>query len=386
MSDINPNESLQTNTTVEVGAGGTVKFDDLMSLEGIGAPEATAAEESAPEAQVAAPEAEPVVAEDGITLKDPKAEADKNIDTTPGAGSNALKMIKGLQGGKPYELPSDVMIEVTVDGKKQSVSIDDLRNQYSGKMGWDKKFSELDRERKGFSKEREEIVTEISTFFSLSQTDPKKAIYYLAERSGQNPHEFFSQMRNGLVPEIQRWGQLTPEQREVENLKEQNAFLQSKTQSEQSRRTAQESLQALDTKVTEVSTKLGIDRNTFKSVYEEIVATGKVAPDQITPEYVADYYKVTQSFNKAEAALESISPELKSNREAVQALVSVIEGNPDFTAEDIAEIARSTIGAQVAAKSVNRKIQKNSSGAASPKSNSRPKNPNNEPVNFDDLE
>ena len=53
------------------------------------------------------------------------------------------------------DLDPDVLVPVTIDGKEEMVKLSDIRNQYSGKMAIEKRFSEIDKEKKAFVKEKQ---------------------------------------------------------------------------------------------------------------------------------------------------------------------------------------------------------------------------------------
>jgi hypothetical protein len=93
---VNPNQDVG-NSNVEVSSGGTVSFEDILSLEE-GSSSSSESKESAPPKEKKAAAADTDSKTETERENDEKVASDKDVDTTPGAGKPALKLLKAKNG------------------------------------------------------------------------------------------------------------------------------------------------------------------------------------------------------------------------------------------------------------------------------------------------
>ena len=140
------------------------------------------------------------------------------------------------------------MFKHTVDGKDEDVTLQDLLNNYSGKVGWDKKFQELSDDKKLYKEEItnhkaevEKINGYINTFRDkMKNGDSLGALEYFAEFSGMKPYEFRNELVRQLAPEVERRSLLSYEEIENENLRQQNEYLLRQQESAEANRTSEQ--------------------------------------------------------------------------------------------------------------------------------------------------
>lgn len=157
--------------------------------------EAKPAKEAAPKEAKAkdakASEVEGAETEDkSEALKEPSKDASKD-DAAPKS-----RIIKARAGDKDVEISSDATFKIPVNGKKEEVPLQKLIDRYTGEVNWDRKNSEVDKERKTLSTEREAFTaerTQLTDFANqLSEKaskDPASAFDFVAELTGKDPVE-----------------------------------------------------------------------------------------------------------------------------------------------------------------------------------------------------
>ena len=59
-----------------------------------------------------------------------------------------VKNLRMKMGEELFNVASDATFKVKVDGKSEEVPLQELINNYSGKTAWDKKFTEIGKEKK----------------------------------------------------------------------------------------------------------------------------------------------------------------------------------------------------------------------------------------------
>lgn len=377
---INPNQDVGASE-IEVSSGGAVSFDEMMELDNASSNQESS-KEAAPEKADAKSEVE--------SENDKKLAEDKNVDTTPGAGKSALKLLKAKNGDQPLDVPADAVFDVMIDGKKEAVSAQDLLNNYSGKTDWTRKYTDFDKERKSYQTERQVLEKNIEGFLGIvnkpeaSFTDIAMTLAQFAQVD--NPISFVRALRQKLTPDAQKWLEMSEQDRMLAETKEENQFLTAKEQSKRDAEVREQEIAQLQQKIDSVREAAKISEEDFKSTYRQIVQDGKVPEESITPEYVAEYYQVSKAYDLAEKVLESVDPESKDDAQALRQLVSIKQDNPDFSEDDLRDVAEAMLGrkAKRAAKALSDKVRSNEPKAKA--SSSAPRAPQNEPINFDDLE
>ena len=73
---------------------------------------------------------------------------------------------KEESGEEREEQAEESLIEVKVDGEIQKVPLQELKNNYAGKVAYDKKFSEINKERQEVTAERDSLEQEIKSIIS----------------------------------------------------------------------------------------------------------------------------------------------------------------------------------------------------------------------------
>jgi hypothetical protein len=158
------------------GGDGPVSFDELDAIE---SSTKRAAREAKKEVKDIVKET--VKATEGKKDKDDDKSDDPEKEKTPGASKDkplankkdekAKQLLKAKLADKDFELDADSLIPVKINGKDELISIKDLQSQYSGKVVYEKKFSEMDRERKSFETKFNQANDKIKAIFD--EQDPE---------------------------------------------------------------------------------------------------------------------------------------------------------------------------------------------------------------------
>lgn len=383
MSDnngINPNIDIaapvETGTAVEVSAGENfTSFDALDKMlekpkkEASKAPAEKKAEEKEEQK-------EPVKATEEKETKKPEENSGKEPSQT--------------QEQKTAPTDDNLQVEVTVDGKKEQVSLKDLKNHYSGKVAWDKKFTELDKERKSYLADKEIVEQQIETFFSKSQKDPKSALLELCDIAGVDSVMFMKQLRAGLLPEMQKLAQMTDVERKAYELEEENNLLKKGKESEQARIAREQEQASLMSEINRIQETYKLDSEAVKAHYKELKEIVK-DPSKHTPAKLEEYIQLKRAYDKVTSTLETSRPELIADNNVTETLVDFVLENPDISAEDINDIIEQVYGKRGSSKGLKKKVESAAKAEGVPlKSETieKPsnKNPNTDPLSFDDLE
>lgn len=230
------------------------------------------------------------------------------------------------------------LFKAKVDGKEVEVSIDDLLNNYSGKVAWDKRFTELDKERKAFLREKEQINSTVNKFRELSNTKGDiAALSYLAEVTGKAPHEYVESVINSLLPEINRRSALSQEEILLEKQQLNNKYTQEKLAQERQSIEQQKAEQALTHQIESIIASKNISNEEWDAVVAELDA--KLPKDQnIYPETVRDYIDFKRGLVADKNLAIFNGGMLASNQLVRDELINIINEQPYLSDQDIQDI------------------------------------------------
>ena len=243
-----------------------------------------------------------------------------------------IKKLIAKYGEENLEMPANAIFKHKVDGEEIDVELQELLNNYSGKMSYDKKFQEFSSERKEFELEREDYSKQIDNINNyinsfadkLKNDDALGALAYFAEFSGMKPHEFKRELLSQLAPEVERLSMMSPEELKSEELLAQNEYLLKQQESAQKQAQDQQSLKELELEIADVQEAHGMSDEVFENAYQELLDSEYEG--DINPQAVAEYYAHSTAFSRADDVLSSISPQLADQESVVESL----NGEPIF--------------------------------------------------------
>jgi hypothetical protein len=244
-----------------------------------------------------------------------------------------IRKLEAKFGDERLEIPQDAVISVTIDGEEQEISLNDLRNNYSGKVAWDKKFSELGREKQQFSQDKSLVEKYVSDFAALAEKgDHAGAMEYLASLSGQNPLEFRKALRDQIIEEHKAMLEMDETQKQAYELQEENEFLKRQKESESMRSEEQQTLMELQNQIKSMQETHKVSDEELMAAYDEL---GKEFGDELTLDTIQEYIVASRAYSTVESVLGEASSSM--SEEILHDMATVVMQNPDFTSEDIQE-------------------------------------------------
>jgi hypothetical protein len=195
--------------------------------------------------------------------EDHDEEADKGAEEEEGereAFEQEIKRILAKQGEEELELAANTLFRQKVDGEEVDVDLQELLNNYSGKVSYDKKFQEFSSEKKKFDAYKNQYdgeIKQINNYINdfankFRQNDALGALEYFAEFAGMKPYEFRRDLLNQLLPEMERRSTMTEDQIRAEELAFQNEYLMRQQESAQQQYQDQQALRELEDEIVEV--------------------------------------------------------------------------------------------------------------------------------------
>lgn len=258
-----------------------------------------------------------------------------------------IKTMVARRGDKEYEIAEDAVLTVKIDGEEVEVPIAELRNNYSGKVAWDKKFTELSKEKQGFVEEKTLVERYINEFAELASdpNDKTKALEYLAQLSGQDPLAFRRQLRNQMFEEFNKFSQMSDAEIKAYELNEENEFLRRQQESVNNRYSEQQTQVELRAKVDSLRETYGVTQEELLNHYDAIVQerTSQGMNPEPTIEDLENALIDQRVAGSAEYLLGKVDSELVSE-EHVAAVKELIVRNQDWTEEDFIDVIKEGFG------------------------------------------
>ena len=278
--------------------------------------------------------------------KPPEDDAAKN----DGEPTEDIRNIKAFREGKAYEVPEDAAINVKIAGKSEKVSIKDLRDNYSGKVAYDEKFSQFDTERKSFETEKATYETEIGEVrgemnkvrdlvvkAQAGEGHPIDGFNYLLDLMGVNSVHYEKQMMEQLFDEYSVFNEMSDAERNSYWLQKENKYLVDKQESEKTRSSASKAQVEQTAHINSVREAHNVSEDDFYSAYDSLVESGK---ENITPELVAQTAKLNPLMDIGEEVMAKYEDQLSTDEmdNMVREVAITLYENPEFTVEDIKSI------------------------------------------------
>lgn len=245
-----------------------------------------------------------------------------------------------LAESKDYELrDGKLFVKAKVAGEEDFYDINELKNNFAGKTDWTRKYTELDKERKAFLKEKQQIESYVNNFRNMAQSkDMVAAAKFLGELSNLPPHEVVDQLIASLAPEINRRSELDSRELELEKRQAETEYQRKQIESRQSQMEAEQKQSLLDSQINEVMSARKISDSEWDEAFAELDSR-LPADENITPELVGEYVSYKRINSQAGSILSSFEGgKYASNSAVVDAVKGLIEDYPDFSQEDYLEV------------------------------------------------
>ena len=286
-----------------------------------------------------------------------------------------VRTFKFKHGESEFDLSPESTLTVKVDGKEEPAKLQDLIDNYSGKVNWSRKYQELHQERTSL----QDVVNKLHSEF-VEKGDPFTAIEVLAEAIGADPLKVRKDLTQGLLKQADALASLSPEEREVAQLREELTWRQRREESERTKAETQKVQSELNARLEKVQETHGFTREQLAKAYSEV--KDHVPEDQLTPEFLGDYLKFQQTRSGVTSLLDEVEAEFDSKESkfaAIEKLEKVLRLYPDMSLSELRDYAAEAWGSK-AAKNISRKLKK-----TRPTNTARSEERAKEPITFDDL-
>lgn len=265
------------------------------------------------------------------------------------------------------EIPKDTKVKVKIDGQDVEVTLQELKNDYAGKQSISKRFTELDREKKSFQKDKEQVLADgnqmkqeiadlkggfESTLAEFNKNgfvskNPLGLVDQLLDRLGINSYAFNKAVFEHNLPEYARYFEMDEVQQDAYFAKRENEYLRKKDQTFADRTKQAQADQARQREEFNLIKQSGLSVDDFNSHFEELADLGS---DDLSVGKVLEFARVKPIFDKAG---DIVSKTVKAGDVAlIQDVSRLLMEFPNTTEDEIIE----HINGKQTAKAVSKKL------------------------------
>lgn len=257
--------------------------------------------------------------------------------------------------GNTSDLSLDSTVKLKVNGKNEIVTLQELRDNYSGKVAYDEKFSNLQEEKeeleissKRFEGERNELIGHIQHIAKIlddPDASPFEALNYLVDMSGRNVLDFNKKVFAHLSEEVRNLDGMDDVERELYwNRKELDAIRSNQSAKEEKElalKTQREREQAIN----QLRESNGVTEKDFVESHRELEELG-YSKDQITPEAIVNYAVMKPHYEGAEEVVKEYEDDLSDDQinTLISEVAKTLKSYPQISKEKALEVSLDLLG------------------------------------------
>jgi hypothetical protein len=334
---------------IELAAGESLEWEDIVAAKIVPdlskSPGKTGPKADIPKTTVV--EAEAPAPEEGTELET-KAEAkDPSPETKP-------KVYQAKKGDENLELTGTTEIQIKVNGKLETVKVEDLVSQYNGSVVYNKKFEALSKERKSLETEKGQFESVLTDVMSAIEAQDLDLLLRTAAKqmrlSDEQAETAIQNYYKSAIERIKSFESLTPAERELQKYKTQEKQREYLSKREEQFKTAEQAKNQMTERISTIMQRSNIDTETFISRYEELHAFAKENPQvQITPESVENYHLDCIRYETADNVIKSLPPKTIPEAQVAETqdfIRNTLLEDPSLTEKDLSEILLQAYGAK----------------------------------------
>jgi hypothetical protein len=221
-------------------------------------------------------------------------------EATENKESKKIRMRMG--DGELYNVDSNSTFKVKVDGEMVDVAVQDLLNNYSGKTAWDKKFTEIGKEKKLIEVERNTLTKQKDQLLShLNEAlgpirdknkNPIDSLLYLVEMSGEDPYAAYRRIMEANLGELSELIDMSETERELFFHKKKDELHSNVNKKRQDKQQKEQVFNQTVQKVDALRQARNVTEDQFVDAseeLEEIYTQSKLDVNTITDEAIVDY-------------------------------------------------------------------------------------------------
>jgi hypothetical protein len=278
-----------------------------------------------------------------------------------------------------YNVNSDATFKVKIDGKVEDVPVQELINNYSGKTAWDKKFTELGKEKKTLETEKASLTKEKSTLIEhLNRTlaplknkeaNPLDSLMYLVEMSGEDPYNAYRRIMEANLTELSSLLDMTEVERELYFHKKKDELYGKVAKQRYSKEQEEKSFNQVLQKVDALRQAYNVSEDEFVDASEELESLLKgqgLDANGVTEEQIVDYASLKPHIATVRGLIEPFEDNISEEKygDVVANLARSLR-NGEIDKEGISKLLKRNFSVEEDVKELNTKVYNKQKGKPS---------------------
>lgn len=271
-----------------------------------------------------------------------KSEQDQKADE-----AKLRKLIKAKFQDQEIDLDEEAMVPVKINGKEELVQVKDLLGNYSGKVAWDKQFTELSKQKKVLSTQELKVgqaAENIKSIFNEQDEDLK--MYKLAQLAGVDPIQYREKFLNSNINLLEKWYSMSEDERKADALSYEAKFHKHRADTLEGSVKQEHSQRELSAKLETLRASHQVSEDEFVSQYDQInkmIGSGELDKSNLTPEFIIETIQKDRLWNAIDSSLQNLSLPWNSEQRGQKILTLVEDAHqlglkPADMAEMVSEI------------------------------------------------
>lgn len=306
--------------------------------------------------------------EEDLIDEDEESDDDKE-DEVEGEEKAQVKTIKGKLGDESHDIPEEATVKVMVDGKPQYPTIQELRDNFSGKRKWTEEIETAKneatmakRDKELVENDKQEVMTHVTAIGDMvkkaiaGEGSPLSAMEYLINLTGGNVYEYNKLMVEKFTPMIRELDDYSEEAKEAFWLKLENEHIKSNHAAKMKKHQDSEGLKEKESELTKLRESHGVSHDKFILAQEELKSID--SDRDWTNEEVIKYVQVVPLYERTGSIMSKFSKLIEADKfESVQDdLVKYLQEDPEATDEEIKSILSDALSIENIAKPLKEKV------------------------------
>lgn len=237
------------------------------------------------------------------------------------------KKLRMRMGDELFNVDSNATFKVKIDGEQTDVPLQELINNYSGKTAWDKKFTEIGKEKKALEANSQKLqqrveylnkhVGEFNKLMTDPNANPMDAMLLAVEMAQGNPYTTYRRFMEANLDELGKLLDMSETERELYFHKKKDEFETTIAKKRESARKEEETFNQVFQKVEQLRKSYNVSEDEFVDASEELEALYKEAkldPKQISEEDIVEYASLKPHIAKVKTLIQKYEENISEKK------------------------------------------------------------------------
>lgn len=186
--------------------------------------------------------------------------------------------------GETFSLASSAIVSVPVDGKTEKITLQELKNNYSGKVFHDKRINEVNLYEQSVKKKEQEYEQKFSQYRGVKQQideiikdpskNPKDALKIFLDSAGVDSYDLMERMFEADLSELANVLNMEPNERKAHFLEKKNSHLLEQSKKRDEIRQSEERVKSYKAKTDALRNSSGVSEAQYMDALDELKSFG----------------------------------------------------------------------------------------------------------------